>query len=104
MMSWVATRGFAASCEGAASAMSWECLATPRCATWRRHYPSIKGVDGDRKPRGNQRAIGAKRSTHMHGGGSRCETVRKAQWKSRWSNAGFRLAWNVNGQDLQSGW
>src|SRR3989441_938716 len=47
MMNWVATRGFATTCESAVSAMCWACPAPPRCATSRRRCPSPQGVDGD---------------------------------------------------------
>src|SRR6266436_8435673 len=49
-MNWVATRGFAGNCEHEANGRCWACPAPPRCATWRRHYPRIKGADVGQRP------------------------------------------------------
>src|SRR5438876_6375 len=67
MMSWVATRGFAGSCEHVASGMCWGCPAPPRCATLRRRRPRIKGAAVVPRPRGKRCGRGDNRSAPTGG-------------------------------------
>ena len=65
--SWVATRGFAVSCEHEASGMCWPCPAPPRCATWRSPCRRIRGAAGGPRPHGNRCVPGGKHSTQRGG-------------------------------------